>query len=193
MTKEQYRRANGAVFPITVIILVYFAGSMLAWAISKGGTWRTWIQIVASVLALLVSFFVFLTKRETKDCAVIMMGSAAVAYVVIRLFSTSAGTWSYAFPVLFAAMAVITEAAQKQEEGNKRMTLVAENIMKHFESASNVTVEVIERLTSKVEEVQNFVGVILSISNQTNLLALNASIEAARAGEAGKGFAVVAE
>lgn len=76
MTKEQYRRANGAVFPITVIILVYFAGSMLAWAISKGGTWRTWIQIVTSVLALLVSIFVFLTKRETKDCAVIMMGSA---------------------------------------------------------------------------------------------------------------------
>ncbi|MBE5877993.1 MAG: chemotaxis protein [Lachnospiraceae bacterium] len=59
--------------------------------------------------------------------------------------------------------------------------------------ASNVTVEVIERLTKKVEEVQNFVGAILSISNQTNLLALNASIEAARAGEAGKGFAVVAD
>lgn len=63
----------------------------------------------------------------------------------------------------------------------------------NVENASNITVNVIESLTHKVEEVQNFVGVILSISNQTNLLALNASIEAARAGEAGKGFAVVAE
>lgn len=63
----------------------------------------------------------------------------------------------------------------------------------NVEEASNITVEVIERLTTKVEEVQNFVGAILNISNQTNLLALNASIEAARAGEAGKGFAVVAE
>ena len=54
-------------------------------------------------------------------------------------------------------------------------------------------VNVIEQLTCKVEEIQNFVGTILSISSQTNLLALNASIEAARAGEAGKGFAVVAE
>lgn len=62
-----------------------------------------------------------------------------------------------------------------------------------MEKASRITVEVIERLTAKVGDVQNFVGAILSISNQTNLLALNASIEAARAGEAGKGFAVVAE
>jgi len=64
---------------------------------------------------------------------------------------------------------------------------------KIVEDASKTTVEVIERLTQQVNEVQNFVGTILQISNQTNLLALNASIEAARAGEAGKGFAVVAE
>ena len=63
----------------------------------------------------------------------------------------------------------------------------------NVETASSITVEVIESLTQKVAEVQNFVGTILSISSQTNLLALNASIEAARAGEAGKGFAVVAE
>lgn len=64
---------------------------------------------------------------------------------------------------------------------------------KNVEEASNITVEVIERLTSQVNEVQKIVGSILQISSQTNLLALNASIEAARAGEAGRGFAVVAE
>ncbi len=64
---------------------------------------------------------------------------------------------------------------------------------KSVEEISHTTVEVIERLTKQVNEVQNIVGTILQISSQTNLLALNASIEAARAGEAGKGFAVVAD
>ncbi|RKM53893.1 hypothetical protein D6853_14735 [Butyrivibrio sp. X503] len=58
--------------------------------------------------------------------------------------------------------------------------------------ASKITVDATQAVMNKVEEVQNIVGSIMSISTQTNLLALNASIEAARAGEAGKGFAVVA-
>ncbi|MDE7179271.1 MAG: chemotaxis protein [Lachnospiraceae bacterium] len=65
----------------------------------------------------------------------------------------------------------------------------AENVA----SASDATVQVISKLTDQIENVQQFIGTILSIAGKTNLLALNASIEAARAGEAGKGFAVVAE
>lgn len=347
MTEEQYKRANGAVFPIILIIYGYISLSMLMWANSKGATWRTWLQLCVSVLVMLISTGAYLTGKTTKRCGVIIMISAAAAYAVISLVGTTTGTWSYALPVLFATMAYlnvrliiggnavvlvvnvvrlvmnmgngndaalmemvlamitlslaafasiravillirfndenvgsILRASEKQEESNKKMALVAENIMKHFgsatemldnlkasidtsnfamgnivestestaeaiqnqaamcadiqdsmdkaeegtkkmleasestdqmvdegsqvvrelkeqaqnvERASSVTVDVIERLTTKVEEVQSFVGSILSISNQTNLLALNASIEAARAGEAGKGFAVVAE
>ena len=47
---------------------------------------------------------------------------------------------------------------------------------RNVEEASNITVQVIQSLTSKVEDVQSFVGSIIEISNQTNLLALNASI-----------------
>ena len=47
----------------------------------------------------------------------------------------------------------------------------------NVEEASNITVQVIQSLTSKVEDVQSFVGSIIEISNQTNLLALNASVE----------------
>lgn len=305
------------------------------------------MQLGVSVLAILACIAAFALKRETKQCAVIMMGSAAAAYAVIRLVGTSADTWAYAFPVLFASMAflnvrfliagntvaivssvlriltraqtmdnaamqsevigmftvclsafasiriisllirfdkenteVITETASRQEKANVRIVNIAEDITKYFENAmamlerlknsvdtsnfamsdiaestestaeaiqkqaamcaeiqastdraeestkvmietsrrseqtiaegseavrelkehagnvessSSITAEVIESLTNKVEEVQNFVGDILSISNQTNLLALNASIEAARAGEAGRGFAVVAD
>lgn len=59
--------------------------------------------------------------------------------------------------------------------------------------ASDSAASATQELTTRVENVKDFLVVITKISSQTNLLALNASIEAARAGEAGKGFAVVAE
>lgn len=80
---------------------------------------------------------------------------------------------------------LITEGTQAVKQLKAQAEIV--------EDASNNTAQTIERLTKKVEAVQDFVNSIVSISNQTNLLALNASIEAARAGEAGKGFAVVAD
>lgn len=90
---------------------------------------------------------------------------------------------------LIAASGRANSMVSQGAEVVKSLRKQAQNV----EEASNATVSVSNRLSQKVEEVQNFIGVILSISSQTNLLALNASIEAARAGEAGRGFAVVAE
>jgi len=85
-----------------------------------------------------------------------------------------------------------TRTSQTIDEGMKEVRELKDK-SEGVGKASRTTVEVIERLTAQVNEVQNIVGSILQISGQTNLLALNASIEAARAGEAGKGFAVVAD
>lgn len=349
MTEEQYKKASKVVFTVSAIIFGYVAISMVAWLATTEGAsvGRTMLQMITAILVIVVSAIAYITKKETRQGAIIMTTSMAVGYVILSLVNTTPSTYAYVFPLLFVTMMyldyrlavegnivaiavniirmIITydpndqvtlmynvvailvlcltayasisvtkllihfneqnlgglqEAAKIQEESNNKMILVAENVMKHFdnamgmldnlensidvsytsirdiaestestaeaiqkqaimcsdiqshtdtaesgiremiaaskrtdetvkegagvvrelkeqaqsvEEASNFTVEVIKSLTTKVEEVQNFVGSIINISDQTNLLALNASIEAARAGEAGKGFAVVAE
>ena len=70
-----------------------------------------------------------------------------------------------------------------------------EEILKMIDELNEIAEESatrIRELEKISKDIEQFAGVISSISNRTNILSLNASIEAARAGEHGRGFAVVA-
>ena len=70
-----------------------------------------------------------------------------------------------------------------------------EEILKMIDELNEVAEESatrIKELEKLSKDIEQFAGVISSISNRTNIRSLNACIEAARAGEHGRGFAVVA-
>ncbi len=104
MTEQQYKRANGAIFPVILIIIGYIALSMLFFAAYAGATWKTWLQFGVAMIAIAVVIAAYITSRTTKKCGIMILASASVVYVVVSLVNNTADTWAYAVPVLFTAM-----------------------------------------------------------------------------------------
>lgn len=83
------------------------------------------------------------------------------------------------------------EGVKSSEQGREIVETVVSEIGS-IEEYSTKTMDSIQVLSKRSQEIAQILNVINEITSQTNLLALNAAIEAAQAGENGRGFAVVA-
>lgn len=81
---------------------------------------------------------------------------------------------------------------QKVYSGIEKIELM-DSQMNTINEAVGTSLNTVNQLQDRTNEIVDFLDSINEIAEQTNLLALNAAIEAARAGEQGKGFAVVAD
>lgn len=77
-------------------------------------------------------------------------------------------------------------------QSSSKTTEIGETLQE-LNSFSEDTMNSVQSLSTRTDDVESVLSLIKDISDQTNLLALNAAIEAARAGEHGRGFAVVAD
>ncbi|WOV88179.1 methyl-accepting chemotaxis protein [Sporosarcina oncorhynchi] len=138
-------------------------------------------------------------SRSSQD----MTESMEIVAAGAQTSAASAGESSLAMEETAIGVHRIAESAQTLNESASNTEKLARErgeAIKHANDqmaviydSSQLTSELIKRLSKQTEEIQSITKVITDITEQTNLLALNAAIEAARAGEHGKGFAVVAD
>ena len=110
MEKDQFKRANGVVYPVLMVIMGYVFLSLLAFVAFNDAstvTWKAYIQIAGAVIGIVVSTVLYIAKRDTKLCANGMLASAALMYIVVRLFGTIEGSCVYAFPIMITAIAYL--------------------------------------------------------------------------------------
>lgn len=109
MTEQQYKRASKVVYSIIVIVFGYIAVTMVAWLQSTKDAilWKTAVQMIAAILAIIVSSIAYFTMRGTRRGAEIMLISMASGYVVLSLFNGTVGTFTYALPLLIVALAYL--------------------------------------------------------------------------------------
>lgn len=102
MTKQQYERANKAVFPVTIFGLMMML--MMNVTVIKVSGRESWIQIAVILISLIINIIFYTAKKETKMCATALMLSVSLSYAVSMSIGVEKMQYIFAFPFLFASM-----------------------------------------------------------------------------------------
>ncbi len=102
MTKQQYERANKAVFPVTIIGLIMML--IISVTVIKVSGIQSWIQIAVILISIIINILFFITKKDTKNCATALMLSVSLSYAIAMCIGSEKIQYIYAFPFLFASM-----------------------------------------------------------------------------------------
>ena len=105
MNSQQYNRANKRVFLAAIIVFAYIAFTLFAaFGTKEADATRVIIQLVAAIAVIVIAVIAFITKRDSRTGALMLVGAMTVGYFIIALLNSTIGTWTYALPLVIAAM-----------------------------------------------------------------------------------------
>ncbi len=109
MTENQYKRANMAVFPILLALILLNSGMLLTILVSGSATINTYIQLLVYFVISAVIIAVYITNREKYICSLILYTSGGIIYIVMMCFNMQQISFIYALPIIFAYIAYLNK------------------------------------------------------------------------------------
>lgn len=109
MTENQYKRANMAVFPILLTLVLLNSGMLLAMLVSDSATINTYVQLLVYFVTAIIIITAYITNREKYICSLILYMSGGIIYMVMMCFNMKQISFIYALPIVFSYIAYLNK------------------------------------------------------------------------------------
>ncbi len=119
MTEKQYKKANTAVFPILLALIVLNLFLILTVVLNSSGTSGTYIQLAVYFVAIVAITAAYITNRQKRLCSLVLYSTGGVVFLVMMCFNTIQVSFVYALPILFAYIAYL----------NKRLMYISNSVI----------------------------------------------------------------
>ncbi len=109
MTENQYKRANMAVFPILLTLVLLNSGMLLAMLVSDSATINTYVQLLVYFVTAIIIITAYITNRDKYICSLILYMSGGIIYMVMMCFNMKQISFIYALPIVFSYIAYLNK------------------------------------------------------------------------------------
>ncbi|MCI9077448.1 MAG: chemotaxis protein [Lachnospiraceae bacterium] len=119
MTEKQYKKANTAVFPILLILIILNLFFIITVLFTSSGTASTYIQLAVYLIAAVAVVAAYITSRQKRICSLVLYSAGGIVFLVMMCFNSTQISFVYALPIVFAYVAYL----------NKRLMYISNSVI----------------------------------------------------------------